>query len=202
MKKILILAICSLSVFMLLGLMPVHGEEEIYDNVVRLHVIANSDTEEDQELKLKVRDAVLGYSTELIDGCNDINDAVAVISGNLEGISEAARECVRANGYDYPVEAVLCKENYPTKNYESFCFPSGKYVSLQIKLGEAEGRNWWCVLFPPLCVSAASAATPEDAMIDIGLTGEQYRIITDSESGTYSVRFKILETIEETFRKQ
>ena len=92
----------------------------------------------------------------------------------------------------------LGEEEYPTKNYESFCFPSGSYVSLRVLIGDAEGQNWWCVLFPPLCLSAATdKSSTEDAFIAVGLTQEQYKVITETDDTTYEVRFKILEGIED-----
>ena len=101
---------------------------------------------------------------------------------------------MRDNGYDYTVAIELGKEEYPTKNYESCCFPAGEYTSLRILIGEASGQNWWCVLFPPLCLSAATDA---DAFASVGITDNQYQIITDSESTKYKIRFKLLESFSE-----
>ncbi len=203
MNKILTLAVSIAAIFIFLGLLPVHGEAEIYDNVMRLHVLANSDSEEDQELKLKVRDKLLAAVSEYNIECDNIDDAEVIVREHINELEKKAQECVKENGFDYPVDIVLVKENYPTKNYEDFCFPSGKYLSLQVKIGDAEGQNWWCVLFPPLCVSAASetSVSAEDALINIGLTSDQYKIITDSQNTTYNVRFKILETVEGIFSK-
>ena len=197
MMKILTLCIAVIVIFISFGLLPIHGEDEIYDNVIRLHVIANSDSYEDQDLKLKVRDSVL----EIVNGiCDDkeIKDnksAKKVIEQNLDIITETARQRVLSEGYDYKVDVQFLEENYPTKNYESVAFPSGKYLSLQVLIGEADGANWWCVLFPPLCLSAASEIN-EAEFIKIGFTGEQYRMITDSSNAKYNVRFKILETAQ------
>lgn len=197
MKKILTLAITFIVLTITLALLPVHGEAEIYDNVIRLHVLANSDSEEDQTLKLKIRDALLTEVADMTCECKTIEQAQRAVEENMEKLLSVAAECVGENGYNYPVSIELGRESYPTRNYESFCFPSGDYISLRVKIGEAEGKNWWCVLFPPLCVSAASELRTEDALVNVGFTGEQYRIITDSHNTTYNVRFKILETIEE-----
>jgi len=195
----LILTLCSL--ILLLGILPVHGESEIYENVLRLHVLANSDSEEDQTLKLKVRDAVLLKSEELFADCETREDAIEVTKQNLSVLEATALETLRAEGSDHSVRVELGEEVYPTRNYESFCFPAGSYLSLRIILGEGEGQNWWCVLYPPMCLSAASAKSSQsDEAITVGFTGEQYRVITETDSPTYRVRFRILEVFEEAMR--
>ena len=203
MKKVFALLVSVVVLFIFLGLLPVHGEADIYDNVIRLHVVANSDSEEDQTLKLEVRDAVLAAVSDIQKeyACENIEEAKLVIESQMEKIVCAAEKCIIEEGYSYDVEVLLGEENYPTKNYEACAFPSGKYLSLQVKIGEARGDKWWCVLFPPLCLSAASETTGnvEDALMNIGFTGEQYKIITDSDNVTYNVRFKILETFDEVF---
>ena len=183
-----------------LGLMPVHGESEIYDNVLRLHVIANSDSEEDQALKLKVRDAILEKSEALFGDCSNREDAINTVKSNLIEIEQEAANIIEREGYNYPVSVEIGEEVYPTKNYESFCFPSGSYMSLRVIIGDGEGQNWWCVLFPPMCVSAASMTSPDDTFISVGLNKEQYGIITETSSPKYRARFRILEVIEETLR--
>ena len=194
----IIAVICAIFIF--LGLMPVHGESEIYDSVVRLHVIANSDEDADQELKLKVRDVVLEEMKEIFSnsGCENIEDAERLVDENIDGITKVAKECIGREGYSYSVEVCMVEERYPTRDYELLAFPSGEYLSLQVKIGEAEGQNWWCVLFPPLCLSAATQPSVDTAetLVNIGLSGEQYKIITESNNVKYNVRFKILETFE------
>ena len=112
---------------------------------------------------------------------------------------------VLEHGYDYEVSVLLGEEEYPTRSYENCCFPSGTYVSLRICIGNAEGQNWWCVLFPPLCLSAASAKSEqsnEQAFISVGLTGEQYRVITETDNVKYRIRFKVLEAVQELIGKR
>ena len=197
MKNLLALSVTVILLFIVLGSLPIHGEDKIYDNVIRLHVLANSDSDEDQALKLKVRDAILERSSELFGESGSIEEAADSINANIDAITEVAQAVINENGYDYPVSVTLTNERYPTRSYESLSFPSGEYLSLRVMIGEAEGQNWWCVLFPPLCLSAATdKAVAEDAFISVGLTGEQYRIITESDNTKYTVRFKILETIE------
>ena len=194
----LIVAVCCL--FLFLGLMPVHGESEIYDSVLRLHVLANSDSKEDQALKLKVRDAILEKCNNIFSECNTRGEAISVVNQNMELLKDTAKKTVIAEGYDYSVSIALGEETYPTKNYESFCFPSGEYLSLRVIIGNGEGQNWWCVLYPPMCLSAASSQKPEDAFISVGLNKDQYEIITETEKPTYKLRFKLLEVIEESIK--
>ena len=140
---------------------------------------------------------VIGGAANFPD-TNDIESAISAINENIPSLAAAAENFVAAEGFDYPVKIVLDEEHYPTRNYESLSFPKGRYLSLRVMMGEAEGENWWCVLFPPLCLSAASKKQ-DDTFISVGLTEEQYKIITDTDKTTYNVRFKILETIEEAF---
>lgn len=190
-KKILTVLITLTLLITTLAVLPVHGESEIYSNVLRLHVIANSDSEDDQNLKLLVRDAVLAEAQILLCNVYDRAKAEETVMQNIEILRSVAERTVLDNGYDYPVAIELGKEEYPTKNYESCSFPAGEYTSLRILIGEAAGQNWWCVLFPPLCLSAATDA---DAFASVGITDNQYQIITDSESTKYKIRFKILES--------
>ncbi len=193
---ILILTVCLLS--LTIGLLPVHGEADIYDTVLRLHVLANSDSEEDQALKLSVRDAILAVGNGVFDECNSREEAEHRLQENLPLFEEAAKKAISDAGFSYPVRFVLGEEEYPTRTYGSICFPSGNYLSLRVIIGEGEGQNWWCVLYPPLCMSAASAGkSDEEAFIAVGLVGDQYRVITETEQPTYRIRFKILEVFEE-----
>ncbi len=200
MKKLSILILSVSLIVLSLSVLPVHGEAEIYDSVIRLHVIANSDSEADQALKLLVRDKIIAMTRELGAECRSIDEARAQIASELEVICDAALEVVAEYGYEYPVEVTLGQESYPRKSYDSLCFPAGEYLSLQVKLGAAAGQNWWCVLYPPLCLDAASQ-TNEDAFISVGLTGEQYKVITEAKSPAYRARLKILEVVEEAFNR-
>lgn len=202
-KKLLICAFLIIAVALFAGLFPVHGEEEIYDTVVRLHVLANSDSEGDQELKLKVRDRVVELVSPAVEGCSTQSEAIEAIEGIMDEIEIAAEEVVRSEGYDYDVSLLMGEEYYPMRTYETCAFPEGEYVSLRVCIGDAEGQNWWCCLFPPLCLSAASGnadQSNEDAFISVGLTGDQYKLITESDKPQYRVRFKILETIQKLFQ--
>ena len=199
-KRFYVAIVILLIAMMAMSFLPVHGEREVYDTVVRLHVLANSDSEEDQALKLEVRDAVLEAAAPYLEGCTTQAEAIQSLTPHLSDLEAVAAETVATEGYDYPVTVLLGEEDYPTRVYESCAFPAGTYVSLRVCIGEAEGQNWWCCLFPPLCLTAATAETNnEDAFIQVGLTKDQYGIITETEKTKYKVRFKILEVIEDWF---
>ena len=199
-KRFYVAIVILLIAMMALSFLPVHGERDIYDTVVRLHVLANSDTEEDQALKLKVRDGVLEAAAPLVEGCTTQAEAVEALTAHLPELEAAALAVMESEGYSYPVTVLLGEEDYPTRTYESCAFPAGTYVSLRVLIGEGEGQNWWCCLFPPLCLSAATAKEDnEDAFLQVGLTKEQYGIITETENTQYKVRFKILEVLEDWF---
>ncbi len=201
-KKLLIFTFVILAVALIVGLLPVHGESEIYNTVVRLHVLANSDSEVDQELKLKVRDEIIEIVNPAVNDCKTQAEAIERINAIIPEIEEAAEEVVRENGYEYDVTVKLGEEYYPTKTYETCAFPAGEYVSLRVLIGEGEGENWWCCLFPPLCLSSATddGESNEEAFISVGLTSDQYKIITDTKTPKYRVRFKILEVIGSWFK--
>ena len=201
-QKILIVAIVIMAITLAVGFLPIHGEEEIYDTVVRLHVVANSDSEEDQVLKMQVRDEILDTINPVLENCSSREEAIAEIGKIKDEAIMRAKAVIMENGYDYSVDIEICREKYPTRDYGSFIFPSGEYVSVKVKIGEAGGQNFWCCLYPPLCVSAATEVSGEyvdDAFIEAGLTGEQYKVITQTDEVKYRVRFKILEVVEEIF---
>ena len=185
-QKILIVAIVVMAITVAVGFLPVHGESEIYNTVVRLHVIANSDTENDQALKLLVRDEVLAIVNPAVQNCDSREEAIAEIGKVKDEVISRAENVIAENGYDYDVDIEICREKYPTRDYGSFVFPSGEYVSVKIKIGEGRGQNFWCCLYPPICASAATEVSGEymdDAFIQAGLTGEQYKVITESVKG-------------------
>ena len=193
-KRILIATFTIIGLYVLLGFLPIHSEAAIYDNVLRLHVLANSDSSEDQALKLEVRDRILEETATLFKDCKTKDEAREAVESNLDKIREIAEQTIREAGYEYGVSVSLGEEEYPTKNYEECCFPAGEYLSLRVMIGEAEGENWWCVLFPPLCIDAAGES--REVFAEVGLTDEQYSFITETDNPKYKVRFKLLEVIE------
>lgn len=197
-KRILTATLVLCAVLLFVGLFPVHGEAEIYDTVVRLHVLANSDSEEDQALKLRVRDAVLKVTTPLLAECKTQEAAATALEANRKAIQAAAEDVIRQAGRKDTVTLLLDTEDYPERTYDSFCFPAGSYLSLRVCIGDAEGQNWWCCLFPPICLgsSTVSPDDAEDAFISVGLTPSQYKIITETDRPVYKVRFKLLELLQ------
>ena len=196
-KRLLIALLCLASVLLFIGVLPIHGEAEIYDSVIRLHVLANSDTKEDQALKLQVRDAILEVTAPLLADCSDVETAQKILESNQETLEKVAHLVIEEQGYDYPVAIRFGNEQYPTRTYDSFCFPAGEYLSMRVCIGQAEGQNWWCCLFPPLCLGASTVPQEEaeDAFVEVGLSPSQYKMITQSEKPVYKVRFKILELL-------
>ncbi len=205
-RRLLCLVLITASVLTALivvgtAILPVHGEEQIYDAVIRLHVLANSDSEKDQALKMQVRDAVLIEASEALEGCADRGEAAARLTDLLPHLTQAAKQRLQDLGCEDEVTVTLSKEPYPTRNYESFCFPAGEYLSLRVMIGQAQGQNFWCVLFPPLCMSAATVTREqaEEEFIEVGLSKDQYAIITETENTKYKLRFKFLETLQSWF---
>ena len=197
-RRAIVLGILALLIGLVAVYLPIHGEQDVYDAVIRLHVLANSDSDEDQSLKMQVRDAVLTRATEALDGCADRDEAARRLTDIIPSLTATAEETLRQANCDDSVRVTLSKEQYPTRNYESFCFPAGEYLSLRVMIGEAEGQNFWCVLFPPLCMTAATVSkeAAEEEFIAVGLTPNQYGIITETQNTKYKLRFKLLETLQ------
>ena len=125
--------------------------EDISSKLIRFHVIANSDGELDQKLKLKVRDEVLKYIQPLLKDSKDIEESRDILKEENENIINIAKETIEENGYSYKVESTLTKEYFPVKTYGNITLPQGKYEAYRIIIGSGEGQNWWCVMFPPIC---------------------------------------------------
>ena len=158
--------------------------------VVRLHVLANSDSEADQALKLKVRDQILKVAEPVLEDSSDREEARAALSAALPELEQAAEETIAAAGYDYSVTARLEETSFPTREYDGFALPAGEYLALRVVIGAGAGQNWWCVVFPPLC-AAASADVPTVA-VAAGLSEDQVSLITEADQG-YQLKFKAVE---------
>ncbi len=182
-------ALCALA----LGGWLNQERQDLADSVIRLHIIANSDSEEDQALKLAVRDRVLERAEALYPQGATLAQARAALEDGLPALAGAGKAAVEAEGYDYPVSARLEECWFPTKEYDGFALPAGNYTALRVVIGEGEGRNWWCVAFPPLCLGAASA-TVEDAAAAGYFTPGQAALVTGENEG-YVLKFKSLELL-------
>lgn len=159
----------------------------IRDSIFRLHILANSDSESDQKLKITVRDALLNTAFEIFDGAADKNEAMKIARENIEEINEAAKDVVSAQGFDYEVTVKIGKSFFDTREYGSETFPAGVYDSLIVSIGEGKGHNWWCVMFPPLCVSASEKKVDTDGVLS---SGEQEIV---ENGGKYAVGFWCVE---------
>ena len=151
LKCIEIALLIGLAVFLISGGLALRTQTRLADRVVRLHVLANSDGEEDQALKLLVRDRVLAQATELLTQAKDRTEAETLLREELPELEALAVRELRANGCAYPVTAELTDTEFPTREYDGFTLPAGEYLALRVVIGEGAGRNWWCVVFPPLC---------------------------------------------------
>ncbi len=164
--------------------------EDIRQSVLRLHVIAASDTDADQALKLKVRDAVLTAGADIFDGSVNVDNAVEKLTPRLHELESAAEKTVRENGCNYDVDVTLSREFFNTRTYEDITLPAGKYLAVRVVIDEGQGQNWWCVMFPSLCLSAARVHTDIDDVLD----EKGVRIV--EKNPRYEPRFKIIELIE------
>lgn len=173
--------------------------EELANNFIRFHVIANSDTEDDQLLKLAVRDAVLEKMTPLLKGSESIEESRMKIEESTQHIEEIARDVITDWEKDYDVKVSLGQADFPTKKYGDVVLPAGQYEALRIQIGEAKGKNWWCVMFPPLCfVDVTHGVVPDDAKEDLEniLTEDEYEMVlamSDETELDVKVKFKIVE---------
>ena len=177
----------------LLGVWLDGAQAALSDQVIRLHVLANSDSEADQALKLRVRDRILAEAEELfVPGAG----RAELLRAHLYDLAAAGAEVVGEAGYSYPVTASLVHDYwFPTKTYTDFALPAGAYTALRIEIGAGGGQNWWCVVFPPLCLGSVSETTQETAL-EAGLTENQVSLMTGEDEG-YVVKFKAVELLEQ-----
>ena len=170
--------------------------DSIRDKMLRMHVIANSDSAEDQNLKLKVRDAVLLKGKDIFDGSITSEDAEEKIKPQIDVLEKAALSVIKNEGYDYDVNITVQKEFFKTRTYDnSVTLPAGHYTAVKVVIGEGNGKNWWCVMFPPMCLPAANA----ECKIDDVLNSEETDIVNNGNK--YKLKFKIIEICEEFIKK-
>lgn len=180
--------------------------ENLSDSVLRLHVIANSDSKEDQDLKYKVRDNVINYMNSISKNINSKEEALNLAKENKEIFENIAKQTILDNGFNYDVNIEFGNFYFPTKSYGDISFPAGDYDAIRIKIGKAEGQNWWCVMFPPLCfVDVSSGIVPDDSKDTIkeNLSNEEYSILTNGNSDSSSdniikFKFKLIELLNST----
>ena len=186
----LLLLLCVLTASVLCAALQL-SQRELSGKLIRLHVVADSDSRTDQEVKLRVRDAVLGETKQLLAGADDPRAALA---GGLDRIGLAAERCLRRNGSADTVRVTLGKELFPTRTYDTFSLPAGVYESLRVTIGAGRGHNWWCVIFPSICMTASMDELTQAAQT-AGFTDGEIRLITEANS-SFVLKFKTLELFQ------
>lgn len=169
---------------------------DIANSVFRLHVLANSDSDEDQALKYKVRDNLLQYMNTICKNCSSKDEAILLVEENKENFKQIALQTIKDEGYSYDVTINIGNFEFPTKNYGDISLPAGFYDALRVEIGEAKGQNWWCVMFPPLCfVDISSGVVPEESkeLMQENLTEEEFALVSDDSNNEIKFKFKLLE---------
>lgn len=169
---------------------------DIANSVFRLHVLANSDSQEDQNLKYKVRDNLLEYMNKICKDCSTKEEAISLVQENKDKFKQIALDTIKSEGYSYDVNINIGNFEFPTKNYGDISLPAGFYDALRVEIGEAKGRNWWCVMFPPLCfVDISSGVVPDESkkQMEESLTEEEFALISSNSTDDIQFKFKLLE---------
>ena len=180
----------GLLVALLWGMWSVKEQQRLADKVVRLHILANSDSDADQALKLRVRDAVVEAAAGWLDSAADTGEALELARASLPRLEEVAQRTVTEAGYTYPVTVELCRMYFTTRQYDAVTLPAGTYEAVRVTIGAGAGRNWWCVVYPPLC---AGAAADRQTMADVLDPGGQALV---QNGNRFTVKFKIVEWME------
>lgn len=176
------------------GVSTCNLQSSISDKIIRLHVIANSDSTSDQMIKLKVRDKVVEYLSPLLQNSKNINESRNIICENIKTIEDIAQNTLNLYG-NYCVTAKLDNSKFPTKKYGSYAFPAGNYESLKITIGNGTGQNWWCVMFPPLCFTDSAIEFSESSVETLkeNLSEKELELISNSQEPKIQIKFKLLE---------
>lgn len=183
--------------FLLLSGESILMQRSISEKTLRLHVVANSDSIEDQEQKLRVRDQVLQKVGEMTHDCLTLEQTEKALQPQLWELEKCVNDFLKEEGSPYTATVSLCKEDFSTREYDTFALPAGEYHSLRIVIGQGKGKNWWCVVFPSLC-NAATGEELESAALQGGY-GEEELAMIRREQPKYTIRFKILELVEGLF---
>lgn len=181
----------AFAIVLTIGMWASATQGALADEVLRLHVVANSDSDADQAVKLQVRDAILTAATPYLDGVQGQEEAQQALEPHLEELADAGAQVLTQAGMDYPITVSITDQWFPTKEYTDFALPAGTYRSLQVILGEGQGHNWWCVVYPPLCLSSVSEESV--ATSASGVLSEDQISLISGQDGEYVLRFKVLE---------
>ncbi len=172
------------------------ASQDISNSVFRLHVIANSDSDEDQALKYKVRDALLDYMNSLTVNCTSKDEAINIAREHSNDFKEIALQTINENGYAYDINVEIGNFDFPTKTYGDISLPAGNYDALKVEIGEAKGKNWWCVMFPPLCfIDISSGVVSEESKeyLENNMAEEEYALVSSKSDLGVQFKFKLLE---------
>ena len=203
--SMILLAVIILGIITLgLGIYTQTVTQTLSENILRFHVVANSDTTEDQLLKQQVKDEIIAYMQPLLKNAEDIDESKRLIMAYSEDIKQVANRVVSKWGKDYKVQLFIDHANFPTKSYGDIILPAGEYEACRIIIGEGKGENWWCIMFPPLCyVDAATGVVPAEgkAKLQEQLTDEQYNMICNADA-PYEIRFKIVDKVNNLLKKE
>ena len=172
-------------------------QQNLKNNLIRFHVRANSDSSFDQACKLKVRDALLSYMNTLSSNCNTKEEAIQIATQHQNEFQTIAENVIVENGYNYPVQIKINNFYFPTKSYGDISLPAGYYDALRVEIGNAKGKNWWCVMFPSLCfidISSGIVDSEGKEKLENNLDSESYELISESKTSTeFKLKFKLLE---------
>lgn len=210
--RLTILVLCFISIISTMTVV-INGEMKKIDSMsvdykeklIRFHVLANSNSEEDQNLKLKVRDAIIEYLQPKLINSNSIEESEEIIISEYDNLEKIGKNIIEENGYDYDIKVGIEYSNFPTKQYSNVVLPSGEYKALKIIIGSGQGKNWWCVMFPPLCFVDEQKGIIDketDARLREVLTEEEYEMIAQkntNEVNKVKFKFKIVEILQSIF---
>ena len=206
------ITLCTILLVGILGIMATYAYAQIYkidifsdyykDNLIIFHLLANSDSDKDQNLKLKVRDEVISYLQPKLKDSKSIQESEKIILNEEDKLMDICKETIKENGYDYDVSINLGYSKFPTKQYSSVVLPAGEYKALKIVIGKGQGRNWWCVMFPPLCfVDEQNNVIDKetDEKLKSVLTKDEYELIVEKDNkkvNDLQIKFKIVEVFQ------
>ena len=200
-KLILILSLLIIiMVYIVFPYMEVRNTNSFKENIIRFHIKANSDKEEDQLLKIKIRDKVLKEIGKEFGNSQSIEETRTIVENNLGNMKSIAEDIIASEGKNYSINISLGNENFPTRKYGNITFPSGEYETVMLTIGEGKGKNWWCVMFPPLCfvdINHSNANTVEEDLKEV-LTEEEINLLLSNKGSNIILKSKIVEILEKT----
>ncbi len=198
--KVKMVIILSLLLFIYISICAISYAQntsiDLANSVFRLHVLANSDSKEDQDLKYIVRDKLLEYMNQICKNCKTKQEAISLVEENKNNFYQIATNTIKENGYSYDVKINIGNFEFPTKTYGDISLPAGYYDALRVEIGEAKGQNWWCVMFPPLCfvdISSGTVSEESKELLEKNLTEEEFALVSDSSNKNIQFKFKLLE---------